>query len=65
MNSEIAASLANLAMMLAAYYLNLVEHGFPRYMAIDLVRDFQRMYWERALAGNVSNAPEKTNVQRD
>jgi len=48
--------------MLASYYLNLVEHGFPPYMAIELVRDLQRMYWERALAGG---ATEKENVQRD
>lgn len=61
MNSEVAASLANLAAMLASYYLNLVEHGFPPYMAIELVRDFQRMQWERLTA----STPEKTNVQRD
>lgn len=62
MTPEIADSLSNLAMILAAYYLNLVEHGFPPYMAIELVRDFQRMQWERLTSSSLSDAPEKTNV---
>lgn len=61
MTPEIAESISNLARILAAYYLNLVEHGFPPDMAIELVRDFQRLQWERLTV----NAPEKSNVQRD
>ncbi len=51
MDETVAASLANMAAMLGAYYLNLLEHGLPPYMAIELVRDYQRVLLER-----VSNA---------